>query len=43
MGLAHFPGLVALEEADAGAVKLNRFEAINRGWVEITRPWGQTC
>ena len=39
MGLAHFPGLVALERADAGAVRPTRFEAINRGWVEITRPW----
>jgi creatinine amidohydrolase len=39
MGLAHFPGLVALEQADAGAVRPARFEAINRGWVEMTRPW----
>ena len=39
MGLAHFPGLVALEQADSGAVKPSRFEAVNRGWVEITRPW----
>jgi creatinine amidohydrolase len=39
MGLAHFPHLVALEQADAGAVRPSRFEAIDRGWVEITRPW----
>jgi creatinine amidohydrolase len=39
MGLAHFPELVALEEADAGAVRPSRFEAVNRGWVELTRPW----
>ena len=39
MGLAHFPDLVALEQADAGAVRPSRFEAVNRGWVEITRPW----
>jgi len=39
MGLAHFAGLVELEEADAGATKPSRFEAVNRGWVEITRPW----
>ena len=39
MGLAFFPELVAADEADAGAVRLTRFEAINRGWVEITRPW----
>ncbi len=39
MGLAHFPRLVALEQADPGAVRPSRFEAVNRGWVEITRPW----
>jgi creatinine amidohydrolase len=39
MGLAHFPDLVALEQADPGAVRPSRFEAVNRGWVEITRPW----
>jgi creatinine amidohydrolase len=39
MGLAHFPELVASEQADGGAVRPSRFEAINRGWVEITRPW----
>jgi creatinine amidohydrolase len=39
MGLAHFAGLVALDRADAGAVRPTRFEAVNRGWVEITRPW----
>jgi creatinine amidohydrolase len=39
MGLAHFPDLVALEAADAGATKASRFEAVNRGWVELTRPW----
>jgi creatinine amidohydrolase len=39
MGLAHFPELVAFEQADPGAVRRSRFEAINRGWVEITRAW----
>ncbi len=39
MGLAHFPGLVAMDQADPGATAPNRFEAVNRGWVEITRPW----
>ena len=39
MGLAHFPGLVAMEQADPGALARPRFEAVNRGWVEITRPW----
>ncbi|MBM4045013.1 MAG: creatininase family protein [Planctomycetes bacterium] len=31
--------LVRLEDADDGAVNPTRFEAINRGWVYITRPW----
>jgi creatinine amidohydrolase len=39
MALAHFPGLVQLERADSGSVRRSRFEAINRGWVELTRPW----
>jgi creatinine amidohydrolase len=39
MGLAHFPELVALEQADAGSVRQSRFSAVNKGWVEITRPW----
>jgi creatinine amidohydrolase len=39
MGLAHFPELVALAEADSGSVRPSRFEAVNRGWVELTRPW----
>ena len=39
MGLAYFPELVALEQADAGSVRQSRFAAVNQGWVEITRPW----
>lgn len=39
LGLAFFPELVRLELADDGAAKPSRFEAINRGWVSITRPW----
>jgi creatinine amidohydrolase len=39
MGLAHFPELVAFDQADPGAVRPSRFEAVNRGWVELTRPW----
>lgn len=39
MGLAHFPELVAPEHADAGALAETRLEAVDRGWVEITRPW----
>lgn len=36
---ALFPELVDLEQADAGTMAKTRFEAVNRGWVEITRPW----
>ncbi len=44
-GLAYFPELVARDEktgklaADAGAMRPTRFDAVNRGWVSITRPW----
>ena len=42
--LAHFPELVALNSdgslaADDGAVSPMQFEALNKGWVSITRPW----
>lgn len=42
--LAYFPHLVARAEdggllADDGATAKSRFEAVNRGWVSITRPW----
>jgi creatinine amidohydrolase len=39
MILAHFPELVAMHQADEGALAATRFEGVNRGWVEITRPW----
>ena len=44
LGLAYFPHLVAREPdgrlaADEGAKQPTRFEAVNRGWVSITRPW----
>jgi len=43
-GLAFFPQWVARRPgggvaADEGAVRPTRFEAVNRGWVGITRPW----
>jgi creatinine amidohydrolase len=42
--LAFYPNLVAKTAdgklaADDGATAKTRFEAINRGWVSITRPW----
>jgi creatinine amidohydrolase len=39
LGLAFFPDLVHPELADDGAARPSRFQAINRGWVSITRPW----
>jgi creatinine amidohydrolase len=39
LGLAFFPQWMRLELADDGAAKPSRFDAINRGWVSITRPW----
>jgi creatinine amidohydrolase len=39
LGLAFFPELVRPELADDGAARPSRFAAINRGWVQITRPW----
>ncbi|MDQ3813953.1 MAG: creatininase family protein, partial [Armatimonadota bacterium] len=31
--------LVHLEDAADGAWKPTRFEAVNKGWVSISRPW----
>src|SRR6476620_10036323 len=39
LGLAYFNDLMKPELADDGAARPSRFEAINRGWVSITRPW----
>jgi creatinine amidohydrolase len=39
MGLAYFPSLVSLDRADAGSLRASRFDAVRRGWVEITRAW----
>lgn len=39
LGLAFFPDLLRKERADDGAVTPSRFDAINRGWISITRPW----
>jgi creatinine amidohydrolase len=44
LGLAFFPELVLRQSdgalaADDGATAESRFEAVNRGWVTITRPW----
>ncbi len=44
LALAFFPDLVARNRdgsltADEGRPATTRFEALNRGWVSITRPW----
>lgn len=39
LGLAFFPELLRMELADSGAAKPSRFDAVNKGWVSITRPW----
>ena len=33
------PDLVSMEQADPGSMAPTRFDAVNRGWIEITRPW----
>jgi creatinine amidohydrolase len=39
LGLAFFPDLVQLERADEGTARPTRLQAINNGWISITRPW----
>jgi creatinine amidohydrolase len=44
MMLAYRPHLVVKNAdgtlaADDGSVRMPKFEAVNRGWVSITRPW----
>jgi creatinine amidohydrolase len=39
LGLAFFPQFLRMELADDGAAKPTRLEAVNKGWISITRPW----
>jgi len=39
VNLALFADLVHMDDADDGAVNESRFEAVRRGWVQLTRPW----
>src|SRR5262249_9560116 len=39
LGLAFFPDLLKMEQAGEGQPKSTRFHAINKGWINITRPW----
>lgn len=40
VGLHLFPNLMApLSQADEGKTRVSRFNALEEGWVKITRPW----
>lgn len=39
LGLAYFPELMRPELADPGAAQPTKLDAVNRGWISITRPW----
>src|SRR5947209_5901630 len=39
MGLAFFPQFMKMDQAGPGTARKTRFEAVNRGWISITRPW----
>jgi creatinine amidohydrolase len=39
LGLAFFPQLLRPELADPGAAQPTKLDAVNRGWISITRPW----
>ncbi len=39
LGLHLFPHLTDIALADDGATRKSRFEAINKGWVQVTRPF----
>jgi creatinine amidohydrolase len=39
LGLAYFPELVHLSQADDGAARPTRFDAINKNWITTIRQW----
>jgi creatinine amidohydrolase len=39
LGLAFFPQWMRMELAGPGTARPTRFEAVNRGWISLTRPW----
>jgi creatinine amidohydrolase len=39
MGLAFFPDLMKPAQPGSGQTRRSRFEAIEKGWISITRPW----
>jgi creatinine amidohydrolase len=39
LGLELFPQFMKMDQAGPGTMHKTKFEAINKGWVSITRPW----
>lgn len=39
LGLAFFPQFMRMQQAGKGTMHPTRFDAVNKGWVSITRPW----
>jgi len=39
MGLAYFPQFLKMDQAGPGIGRKTRFDAVNKGWVGLTRPW----
>ncbi|HEV8379665.1 MAG TPA: creatininase family protein [Tepidisphaeraceae bacterium] len=39
LGLAFFPQFMKMDTAGSGTIKQTKLEAINKGWISITRPW----
>ncbi|HEV8062944.1 MAG TPA: creatininase family protein [Gemmataceae bacterium] len=39
LGLAFFPELMQMDLADEGRSRPSSLDAVNRGWISITRPW----
>src|SRR5215212_5548343 len=39
LGLHLFPQFMKMDQAGPGTMHKTKFEAINKGWISITRPW----
>jgi creatinine amidohydrolase len=39
LGLAYFPDMMRMDLAGPGEARASRFEAVNKGWIALTRPW----
>lgn len=38
-GLAAFPHLMKMDQAGPGTMRQTKFDAVNQGWITISRPW----